>query len=177
MFVAECPLKPDWPERLRKFLKFDFSSAEEEAFLRAAHKANRGDKIADIEAKWEIASDDCSQKPPQKGSHFYEGYPCHIHTEFEVEGRRIHIDRTWANLGGPGRLKVETHIFVDGCLAGFGGSFSSSLGVSSHIGPAVALLGDDMAIVVSKSQSRKNIDLEAVLLEPDLVALYTIVSE
>jgi hypothetical protein len=75
----------------------------------------------------------------------------------EDECAGVHIDRTWANLWGPGRLKVEWHIFIDGILAGFGGEMGCSLGFHVVIAPAVALLSNERAIVVHRKLGRRGI--------------------
>ncbi len=168
-----CPLTPDWPARLRH-IRFSFSSPAQEALLQVAHHTGLGARLAIIEAEWQVAGDDHSQETPAEDAHLFPGFPCHIHAEFEVGGQRVHIDRTWANLWGPGRLKVEWHIFVDGVLAGFGGELGCSLGFYRVISPAVALLRDNQAIVIRRTLSRSGIALPDVMREPDQTALHAV---
>jgi len=146
LLVQNCPLQPDWPRRLRD-LSFRLANPEDEARLRHAHLVARGAKLMEIDAKWEIAHDDPSQDTPEKDSHFFPGYPRHVHASLDVDGRRVHIDYIWAHMWGPGRSKNEIHIFVDDRLAGFGGHWGTSLGASSSISSAVALLDDRRALV------------------------------
>jgi hypothetical protein len=166
----DCPLAPDWPARLRQIL-FSFSSPGEEALLQAPRYTKLGARRTISEAEWQVAGDDHSQDAPAADAHLFNGFPCHIHTEFEVSGQLVHIDRTWANLWGPGRLKVEWHIFIDGVLAGFGGQMGCSLGFSQVISPAVALLRDNQAIVIHQILARRGITLADVLLAPDQITL------
>ena len=170
--AAACPLAPDWPARLRP-LRFVFAGPEQEAFLRAAHQAELGQPLSIIDAQWHIADDDPSQAPSAPEAHRFAGYPCHLHTAFSVDGQRVHLDRTWANLWGPGRLKVEWHIFVDGVLAGFGGELGCSLGFTSSIRPVVALLNNARAIVL-RPQPGRGIALQDVLAAPDEIALVAV---
>ena len=172
--AAACPLAPDWPARLRP-LTFRFADPDQEAFLRAAHQADLGKQLTVIDAQWQVAADDLSHAPSSPEAHRFAGYPCHIHTEFVVDGQRVHLDRTWANLREPGRLKVEWHIFVDGVLAGFGGELGCSLGFTraTRSGPAVALLNLARAIVL-RPRPRRGIELNEVLAEPDEIALVAV---
>jgi hypothetical protein len=168
-----CPLSPSWPARLRQ-IRFGFSSPAEEAQLKAAHYTDLRARSTIIDVEWHAAGDDHSQETPAPDAHLFAGFPYHIHSEFEVGGQRVHIDRTWANLWGPGRLKEEWHIFIDGGLAGFGGQMGCSLGFYMAIMPAVALLRDERAIVVHRKLGRRGIELQKVLLEPDQIALYAL---
>ncbi|MEP7357575.1 MAG: hypothetical protein ABI847_10080 [Anaerolineales bacterium] len=170
--AAACPLAAGWPARLRP-LHFQFSSSDQEAFLRASHASNLGARLSVIEAQWVAADDDRSNAPFSEEDHLFADFPCHIHTEFVVDGQRVHIDRTWANLWGPGRLKEEWHVHIDGVLAGFGGQIGCSLGFTRAIGPAVALLNDGRAVVVYRHPWR-GIKLQDVLLEPDEIVLHTV---
>jgi len=133
--------------------------------------ARRGAVTQVIVPTWEIAEDDQSGGTPADDSHLSGGYPCHLHTQFEVNGQSVHIDRTWANLWGPGRSKVEWHIFVDGRLAGVVGKLGCSLGFTMSIEPAVALLTHGQALVVTNRPVRGGIGLENVLAIPDAVTV------
>src|SRR5579859_22047 len=168
-----CPLAPSWPARLRE-IRFGFSSPAEEALLKAAHYTKLGARPTILDAEWQVAGDDRSQETPAPDAHLFAGFPCHIHSEFEVGGQRVHIDRTWANLWGPGRLKEEWHIFIDGALAGFGGQMGCSLGFYMAILPAVALLRDERAIVVHRKLGRRGITIPNVISEPDEIALHAV---
>lgn len=165
-----CPLAPGWPERLRG-MRFGFSSPAEEDRLKSAHYAELSARRMTIDTDWQVASDDHSREASAPDAHLATGFPCHIHTESEIAGQRVHIDRTWANLWGPGRLKVEWHIFIDDRLSGFGGEMGSSLGLTISIRPAIALLDHSRAVVVEHSP-RGKITLQDVLAEPDRIALY-----
>jgi hypothetical protein len=73
----------------------------------------------------------------------------HVHVSFELAGHHAHVDCVHANRGGPRSAFMEIRIFVDGELAGRGGTMGCSLGVSSNSLPAVALVGDRHGLVVS----------------------------
>lgn len=168
-----CPLAFGWPARLRQ-MQFVFSDPAEKAGLIAAHQTELGATLATIAAVWLVAADDHSQETPAYDSHVTPGFPCHIHTEFAVAGQLVHVDRTWANLWGPGRLKAEWHIFVDGALAGFGGEMGCSLGLTIAIWPAVALLNDNRAIVVLRPPYSRSIALQQILGMPSPIELHSL---
>jgi hypothetical protein len=72
----------------------------------------------------------------------------HTHAEASVVGRVLHIDRVSGTRFGPGRSIVEFRLFFDGVLAGRGGSVGCSLGFGGRDLPAVALVGDRLAVTV-----------------------------
>ncbi len=144
-----CPMGSAWrewdlstPERVHPSDPGDF------ARVQAARAAVRGMKLEKIEVSWSIASDDARYLRAPRGAHHAEESPSHLHADFTVNGHRVHIDRLSANKHSPGRSYVEIRIFVDGILAGRGGSAGSSLGGGGNDLPAIALLGDDRALTV-----------------------------
>lgn len=108
---------------------------------------------------------------------FPPGYPPHVHSSLDVDGQRVHIDYIWANMWGPGRSKSEIHIFVDDCLAGFGGHWGTSLGASSSISPTVALLDDRRALVFDGPSPALQDDSKTACLGPFRVFVYALEEE
>ena len=150
MSIRNCPMGSEWRNwDLSTEGRFRPSNPEERASTEKAQKTKRGKRLKQIEVSWETAPDDVQYQPVPQDSHFAKGSPCHLHTEFKVDDVLIHIDRLYANKYAPGRSYVEFRIFVNGTLAGRGGSAGSSLGGSGNSDlPAVALIGSDKIISV-----------------------------
>jgi hypothetical protein len=134
--------------------RFRVSDPKARAAIAEAQRAERGQQLRQIEVPWVVALDDASYQPPPESSHFFDGSPSHVHTEFEVEGDRVHIDRLRANKYAPGRSFTEFRIFVNGELRGRGGSAGSSLeGHGNADLPAVALVGIDTVLTVDREST------------------------
>ena len=73
----------------------------------------------------------------------------HIHAETTIGERQVHIDLVKIIRGGPGRSVTEVRIFVDGELAGRGGSCGCSLGGGGDDLPAVALISQSSVLSVT----------------------------
>jgi hypothetical protein len=71
-----------------------------------------------------------------------------MHVEADVAGRVLHIDHITRRRYGPGRSFQEFRLFVDELLEGRGGSAGCSLGFGGGDLPAVALIGDRLAVTV-----------------------------
>lgn len=72
----------------------------------------------------------------------------HMHAEVTIGARLVHIDVVRLVKGGPGRSIVEVRVFVDGELAGRGGSVGCSLGGGGSDLPAVAAVSDSTVLTV-----------------------------
>jgi hypothetical protein len=144
-------MNSDWREwDLWTEARFKPSSPEAETAIQAARQAERGDWLREVDVEWETAPDDESYQPAPPRSHFQRGSPSHIHTEFTVDGERVHIDRLEAVKEAPGRSFIEFRIFVDGKLVGRAGAAGISLGAGSSNFPAVALVGEDKVLTVDR---------------------------
>ena len=151
MAIQNCPMGRDWRNwDLSTEARFKPSNPEARAAITRARKARQGERLRQVEVVWETAPDDASYQPAPEGSHFLEGSPSHIHTEFEIDGELVHIDRLHVNKFAPGRSYTEFRIFVNGKLAGRGGSAGTSLGGGGSDLPAVALVGKDKVLTVDK---------------------------
>jgi hypothetical protein len=151
LMIQNCPMNSDWRDwDLGTKERFKPSSHGAEAAIQAARKAERADLLWEVEAKWETALDDESYQSAPPRSHFQKGYPSHIHTEFTVDGERVHVDRLEAKKFGPGRAFLEFRIFVDGQLVGRAGAAGTSLGAGSSDFPAVALVGENRILTVDR---------------------------
>jgi len=153
--LEDCPLPPTWrlwdlfggPERDYRQL----SSAERRICARARRMqpvTHRGL----VELDWELARDDGrfqlaqSAEPSELDWNSLKDSPRHTHAEVLLDGQRVHIDLVSATTYGPGRSYADFRIFVDGHLAGRGGSCSCSLGFGGSDLPAVAAVGRNAAI-------------------------------
>lgn len=87
-----------------------------------------------LRVTWERGPDDALHRPPTREEggggewRFEHGSPAHAHAEFEVEGRRVHLDCVKGTKYGPGRSWTEIVAFVDGACVGHGWTGGSSLG-------------------------------------------------
>lgn len=153
MTVHNCPLGSEWRNwDVFTEARFTVSSPEEKATIAEVRKAKWGEKLREIEVVWETAPDDASYQPAPEDAHFSEGSPSHVHTEFQIDDQLIHIDRLHADKLCPGRSYTEFRIFVNGRLAGRGGSAGSSLGGGGSDLPAVALVGTDKVLTVDRQE-------------------------
>jgi hypothetical protein len=78
----------------------------------------------------------------------------HVHAETTIGTRSIHIDLVEIVRGGSGRAITEVRIFVDGDLAGRGGSCGCSLGGGGSDAPAVAIVGNSRVLAVTMIHGR-----------------------
>jgi len=93
-----------------------------------------GPKADIIEVVWERGPHDALYRPPtaEEGGgvtwRFQHGSPSHTHVEFDVDGRRVHLDRVGGTKYGPGRAWTEIGAFVDGRCVAHGWHGGCSLG-------------------------------------------------
>ncbi len=176
MIIDACPLESGWQDRLRRIAVREFAGTAKEAILLEARTVKLGRTITVLRPEWEIAGDDVTKQPVAPDSHYVRG-PFHLHTEFDVSGRQVHVDRIWGQMWGPGRGKIEVHIYIDGTWRGFGGLFGASLGVSDRVTPAVARLADGTALVVRFGWDGWRQDSQSARANPDHIEVVAMVGE
>jgi len=173
MPTTVCPVRPNWPSTigrtLNRFRLEPTAPAGLEA-ARAAHFVKRGPKLGDLMPQWEVAEDDCSRNP-SVAEGWLQGYPCHIHTSFELDGQCVHIDRMWGQSGGPHTTAIEFDVFVDGQWLGLGGAWSAHA-LNLGIGPGIALLRNRIIVLVRQLKSWRTGSAQEILAEPDPIELY-----
>lgn len=144
-----CPMGSAWRDwDLSTPERFHPSDPDDFAQVQAARAAVRGRALDTIAVSWSIAPDDARTLRAPQGTQHAKESPSHLHAELTVDGHRVHIDRLSANKHSPGRSYKEIRIFVDGILAGRGGSAGSSAGGGGSDLPAIALPGDDRVLTV-----------------------------
>jgi hypothetical protein len=165
--IYECPLDLEW-RRWDMFNSPRYHTVPDDArpVVEAARRAEPLRHLGLVPLSWETAEDDSSYLPmttAESGEpewRWEKGSPGHLHAEADVDGRRVHVDWTHAHKHGPGRTITEIRIFVDGRLAGRGGSCGCSLGVGGNDLPAVALISSGRALSVddvTDDSSRKGV--------------------
>ena len=149
-----CPLGDVWRT-------WDFFNAPMREVPFKSPRFNRnlrcGSVIEQLQVSWERAPDDALYRPPTRKEgdgvawRFKKGSPAHKHTEFEVDGHRVHLDCVSATKYGPGRSWTELVAFVDGeCVAhGWAGGCSLGFGGGNNW-PFVARIHSTAAIRVSE---------------------------
>ncbi len=155
--ITSCPLDPAWrhvdvfdparrhdcipPEAMRRVLE-----------ARRAPAGRNNPQTLDL--VWELAVDDASVALLTDDTRSFDpGTPSHVHAECMVAAHHVHIDATAARLWGPGRSWLEIRIFVDGQLAGRGGSSGCSLGAGIGTDlPAVGRVGSTRLLVVDDAR-------------------------
>lgn len=151
-----CPMPSSWKrwDLLGLTCRGDIPTGTE-VQIAAARRARQGTEIETLDLRWSVADDDASRKPlntsemGREVTHWAKDTPSHIHTEFVARGHTVHIDVVAATRYGPARSFLEARIFLDGELAGRGGSGGSSLGGGGNDFPAVALLNPRTALEVT----------------------------
>jgi hypothetical protein len=174
-----CPMPSTW----RAWDLFGLTyrgdlAPESEARIAIGRRMRRGRALRTLRLRWELAADDASIRPltiPEvaEPSRWGEGTPSHVHTEFALDGRTVHIDVMAATKYGPGRSYWEARIFIDGQLAGRGGGGGCSLGGGGDDLPACALLNDGIVIAVSDGRTGWPAGYDAASQRP-LVQLYAV---
>jgi acetoin utilization deacetylase AcuC-like enzyme len=143
--ATACPLGDRWRS-------WDFLNLPRRELSRQASRFNApiafGHVAEPVAATWERGPEDALYRPPTVAEgeggaeRFAHGSPAHAHAEFEVDGRRVHLDCISGTKNGPGRSWTEIVAFVDGacvahgwtggCSLGFGGTKNMPLLVQVH---------------------------------------------
>lgn len=122
---------------------YRFVSEEQYARCEQARRTRPISCLGRVPLKWESAD---SKPRPAVMTRLREG---HIHAETTIAMRLVHIDLVEITRGGPGRSITEMRIFVDGQLAGRGGSCGCSLGGGGNDLPAVAVISESTILSVA----------------------------
>ncbi|TAH52286.1 MAG: hypothetical protein EYC68_08275 [Chloroflexota bacterium] len=147
MKFQSCPLDSSW--RAWYLDKTRAVPLQDAARVQANAQQEPQTFLHAITPDWEIAADD-ARYMPSDDPNFEPGSPNHSHTEFELDGLVVHVDRLAARRGGPGSSYTEYRIFWNGELQGRGGRFGTSLGAGGNDLPARALLPNGQLLVVGK---------------------------
>ncbi len=162
-----CPLGDTW--RAWDFLNLP----RRELPAKASHFNRRlavGPATDTLDVVWERGPHDALYRPPTPEEEdgmegrFKHGSPSHTHTAFEVDGRRVHLDRVGGTRYGPGRSWTEIVAFVDGacvahgwqggCSLGFGGSRNWPLTVSVSPTASLVVTGEGQVTVHRTGRTR-----------------------
>lgn len=148
-----CPIADQWRE-------WDFLSLRRRELPAKAPHFNEhvdiGPEVGVIAVVWKRGEHNAPYRPPTRKEgrgadrRFSLGPPAHAHTEFEVDGHRVHLDRVSGTKYGPGRSWTEVVAFVDGACVGHGwmGACSLGFGGTKHL-PLTVAIAPDVAIVVT----------------------------
>jgi hypothetical protein len=149
--IRSCPLPAGWTE-------WDIAgdtekcyrvvSPEQHARCERARRTSPVRSLGRLRLAWESADGNAR---PAIVARLREG---HVHAETTIGTRLIHIDLVEIVRGGPGRAITEVRIFVDGELAGRGGSCGCSLGSGGSDAPAVAIVGNSRVLAVTMIHGR-----------------------
>jgi len=152
--IETCPLPASWRQWDLFGNDYRQLSADEHRTCGAARRLLPLESYGPLKVDWELARDDArfpaiapqesgQPKPtPSKAS------PTHVHGDLTIDSHAVHIDHLHATKGGPLRGYDEVRIFVDGRLAARGGRCGCSLGFGGDDLPAVAAIGQNLAIAV-----------------------------
>jgi hypothetical protein len=150
-YVPTCPLGAGWQQ-------WDLGNCWTDGLPGDAQAiADRGERVRGVRllgtlnARFVWAFDDPSRLALGVGGDLAPNQPwnSHIHAEFPIDGHQVHIDWITATRFGPGRSLTEVRIFIDGKFAGRAGYTGSSLGGGGSSFPAVALIGNGKALVLT----------------------------
>jgi len=149
-----CPLPASWRRWGWQTSKADCPEGSE-VRIAEAKKIPRGAATEQKRLRWELAPDDPSITPfttadvgnPSE----WNEHTSHIHTEFLEHGHLVHIDVVAYMRRGPLRGYWEARIFIDGELAGRGGSVGCPPCSGSDL-PAVAQVGRGKVIAVANGR-------------------------
>jgi hypothetical protein len=149
--IPDCPLGSCWRDwdmfgTLDKY--FRFVSDEQKAQCQEARVRAPSRHLGRIGLEWEATWIEPGVGN-RKGT--FDG---HVHAEATIETRLVHIDIVRLTKWGPGRSILEVRIFVDGELAGRGGSAGCSLGFGGSDLPAVAILSGSTVLSVAVIHGR-----------------------
>jgi hypothetical protein len=149
--IGSCPLPAAWTE-------WDISgqtekcyrvvSPEQHARCERPRRTSPVRSLGKLPLVWESAD---GKPRPAIVARLREG---HVHAETSIGKRLVHIDLVEIVRGGPGRAITELRIFVDGELAGRGGSCGCSLGGGGSDLPAVAIVGNSRVLAVTMISGR-----------------------
>jgi hypothetical protein len=122
--------------------------------VEGARRARLLNRLSPVEVRWELAADDVTNMPVDaaRERHLDADTPRHSHATFVVAEHTIHIDRISARQSGPTFAFREYRIFVDHILAGAGGLQQCGLGAPLSSLPAVALVGESRAVVITENR-------------------------
>jgi hypothetical protein len=144
--IRACPLPAQWIKwdmLSRDEKNYRFVSEEQHARCEQARRTRPLRRLGRVPLKWESAD---GKARPAVMTRLREG---HIHAETTIATRLVHIDLVEITRGGPGRSITEVRIFVDGQLAGRGGSCGCSLGGGGNDLPAVAVISGSTVLSVA----------------------------
>jgi len=149
--IRSCPLPAGWTEwdivgDTEKCYRV--VSPDQHARCERARHTSPIRSLGRLRLAWESAD---GKPRPATLARLREG---HVHAETTIGTRLVHIDLVELVRGGPGRAITEVRIFVDGALAGRGGSCGCSLGGGGSDAPAVAIVGNSRVLAVTMIHGR-----------------------